>query len=354
MSASASSNKVRVAVIGAGWFAAQNHIPVLQGRDDVFLDGVCRLGAADLASVRDHFGFAFASEDFREVLARKPDAVVVASPHHLHHEHARAALEAGAHVLCEKPMTLDPADAWDLVATAERTGRHLLVANGYHYLPRLEEVRQAIREGAVGRIQHVLCHFASATLPVFQGSTGFRRWQTTFFRPAITTWQDPAQGGGFAYGQLSHSIALLLWLTDLRARDVMARVRGEGGIDLYDAATVTFDGGAIGVISGAPSVPEEGQARLRLSISGDAGILDLDVDLDRCVIERHDGGRLAISPAPASWRYGCDGPVHRLIELARGEIRENLSPGPVGARSVELIAAMLRSAAAQGTVAAIA
>jgi predicted dehydrogenase len=245
-------------------------------------------------------------------------------------------------------MTLDPAHAWDLVATAERVGRHLLVANGYHYLPRLNEVRQAILEGAVGTVQHVVCHFASATLPVFKGSTGFRRWQTTFFRPAIETWQDPARGGGFAYGQLSHSVALLLWLTDLRAHDVAARVRGEAGIDLYDAATVTFEGGAIGVIAGAPSVPEEGQARLRLSISGDAGILDLDVDLDRCEIERHDGGRRSISPAPERWRYRCDGPVHRLIDLARGGGGENLSPGSVGARSVELIEAMLRSASSGG------
>jgi predicted dehydrogenase len=227
------------------------------------------------------------------------------------------------------------------------------VANGYHYLPRLDEVRRAILEGAVGRIEHAVCHFASATLPVFKDSTGFRRWQTTFFRPSIETWQHPGRGGGFAYGQLSHSVALLLWLTGLRARDVAARVRGEAGIDLYDAATVTFDTGAIGVIAGAPSVPEEGRARLRLSISGDEGIVDLDVDLDRCEIERHDGGRRSISPAPARWLYRCDGPVHRLIELARGEHRENLSHGSVGARSVELIEAMLRSAAAAGSVMAI-
>jgi predicted dehydrogenase len=139
----------------------------------------------------------------------------------------------------------------------------------------------------------------------------------------------------------------------LRAREVTARVRGEAGIDLYDAATVTFDGGAIGVIAGAPSVPEEGRARLRLSISGDAGILDLDVDLDRCEIERHDGGRRSITPAPARWLYRCNGPVHRLIELAHDDVRENLSPGGIGARSVELIEAMLRSAAAQGSMTTI-
>ncbi len=342
------SGKVRVAVIGAGWYAAQNHIPALQQRGDVVLDGVCRLGADALARVRDHFGFAFASEDFHEVLARRPDAVIVASPHDRHFEHAHAALVAGAHVLCEKPMTLDPAQAWELVATAQRCRRHLLVANGYHYLPHLDQVRQAIRDGAVGRIQHVMCHFASATLPVFSGSTGFRRWQTTFFRPDTATWQDPARGGGFAYGQMSHSVALLFWLTGLRARDVAAQVRNEGGIDLYDAAVVGFDSGAVGAFSGSPAVPEEGRARMRLSISGTEGILDLEVDRNRCEIERHDGGGRVITPAPETWQYRCDGPVDRLVELARGADTENLSPGEVGAKTVELIAALLRSAASGG------
>ena len=50
--------KLRAAVIGAGWYAAANHIPVLAGRNDVVLDGVCRLGTDELARVRDHFGFA--------------------------------------------------------------------------------------------------------------------------------------------------------------------------------------------------------------------------------------------------------------------------------------------------------
>ena len=53
------------------------------------------------------------------------DIVVVASPTGLHHEHAKAALEAGAHVMCEKPVTIDPAEAWDLVETAKRLDREL-------------------------------------------------------------------------------------------------------------------------------------------------------------------------------------------------------------------------------------
>jgi predicted dehydrogenase len=338
---------LKASVIGAGWFAAANHIPVLARRTDVALDGVCRLGAAELARVREHFGFAFASESYREVLARRPDVVVVASPHHLHHEHARAALEAGAHVLVEKPMTLDPADAWDLVATAKRLNRHLLVANGYQYLSGLEPVRAAIPR--LGTIEHVSCRFDSATRPVFSGTTGFRRWRETFFRPDISTWQDPGQGGGFAYGQLSHSIALLLWLTGLRAESVAAMAWSEGEIDLHDAAAVRFVGGTVGTIDGGASVPEGGEARMRIAVTGEHGIFDLAVDLGRCVLELHDGTIETMDAPQSGWHYTCEGPVDRLCDLAHGT-GENLSPGEIGAGTVEVIAAMRQSAKFGGRV----
>jgi predicted dehydrogenase len=337
---------VKVSVIGAGWFAAESHIPALARRADVVLDGVCRLGATELARVKDHFGFAFASEDYRAVLARHPDAVVVSSPHHLHHEHAKAALEAGAHVLCEKPMTVDPAQAWDLVATAERRGLHLLIANGYHYLPRMAEVQRWIADGAVGTVEHVSCHFASATRKVFAGSEGLGRWRTAFFRPDRSTWQDPAQGGGFAYGQLSHSVALMFWLTGLDAASVAARL-APGSVDLFGAAIVEFRGAAIGGFTGAASVPEGGRQQLRLHVGGTEGVFALDVDLDRAEIRRHDGHNDLVAMPAGAWVYHCHGPVDGLVDLALGR-GANLSPGHIGAKTVEVIAAMHCSAASGG------
>src|SRR5690606_26150790 len=142
--------------LGAGWYAAQNHIPVLQSRPEVVLDGVNRLGSEELERVKSHFGFAFASEAFEAVLARKPDIVVGATPHHLHYRQAKAALEEGVHVLCEQPMTLDPAEAWDLVRIARERDRQLLIANGYKYLPQVEVLRKEIADGVIGSIEHVM------------------------------------------------------------------------------------------------------------------------------------------------------------------------------------------------------
>lgn len=338
---------LRAAVIGAGWYAAQNHIPVLASRREVVLDGVSRLGATELARVQEHFGFAFASEDPVEVLARQPDIVVIATPHHLHYRLAKAALERGAHVLCEKPMTLDPAEAWDLVATAERTGRHLLVANGYQYLPRVDELRQKIAGGVIGDIEHVMASFISATRDVFVGDAGLNSWKTTFFRPDKSTWQDPEQGGGFAYGQMSHCLALMYFLTGLSPRSVSAHAFTHGPVDIANAGTVLLSNGAVASVSGAAAMPQGNRGLMRLFVAGSEGMLTAEFDRDWCEIRCNDGATERLDLAAGDWVYRCDGPVNALVDLALGEGR-NLSPGRIGAETTATIAAMLASSGAGG------
>lgn len=333
---------LRAAVIGAGWYAAHNHIPVLASRPEVELDGVCRLGADDLERVRDHFGFAYGSESFEQVLARRPDIVVVASPHHLHYAHARAAIEVGAHVLCEKPMTLDPGEAWNLVHLAKQRQRHLLVANGYHYLAQVDVLRQWIAQGAVGDIEHVAVSFISATRDVFFGDRGLKSWQTTFFRPDRTTWQAPEKGGGFAYGQLSHSLALVYFLTGLFPKTVSAHACRREQVDLADAGAVLLSNGAVASISGAAAMPEGHRGLMRLFIAGSEGVLTAEFDRDACEMRLNSGEVERLPLSAGDWIYRCDGPVHALVDLAldRGE---NLSPGEIGALTSTTISAMLAS-----------
>ena len=334
--------RLRASVIGAGWYAAQNHIPTLAARSEVELDGVCRLGVDELERARAHFGFAFASEDVGAVLARKPDIVVVASPHHLHFEQARAALENGAHVLCEKPMTIDPRQAWELVRIAEHHDRHLLLANGYNYLDQVDALRQRIADGAIGRIEHVMASFISATRDVFAGDDGLYAWQTAFFRPERSTWQEPTQGGGFAFGQLSHSLALLYFLTGLRPQTVSSHSLMHEGVDLANSAVIRLSNGAVASISGAAAMPQGNRGLMRLFLAGSEGIMTIEFDRDFCEIRRHDGRNEVIDIAPGAWIYNCKGPVNALVDLALGQ-GQNLSPGDIGARTTATIAAMLAS-----------
>jgi predicted dehydrogenase len=340
---------LRAAVIGAGWYGAQSHIPTLAALPGVRLDGVCRLGAAELARVAGHFGFAFAAEDYRAVLDRRPDIVVVSTPHHLHYEQVRDAIDAGAHVLCEKPMTLDPAEAWDLVDRARAARRHLLVANGYQYLPQVDVLRAAIRDGAIGEIETAQVTFISATRNVFHGAQGQQSWKTTFFRPERATWQDPARGGGFAYGQMSHAIALLCWLTGLLPVSVSAQVFRRDLVDLGVAASVAFAGGAVGSLTGAAAMPQGSRALMRIFLGGREGTLLAEFDRDSCEIRREDGTQRRFDLAPGDWIYHCRGPIEALAALARGaDPARNQSPGETGATTVATIAALLASAAAGG------
>ena len=115
---------VRLGVIGAGWFASRRHLPDAAGRRErVTLAALCRRDAAARQTMAAQFGveprFAFA--DWREMLAgAELDAVLIATPNNLHYEQAKAALEAGLHVLLEKPMTIQTADhARELVTLAD-------------------------------------------------------------------------------------------------------------------------------------------------------------------------------------------------------------------------------------------
>ncbi|WP_157959939.1 Gfo/Idh/MocA family protein [Devosia submarina] len=340
-------------MIGAGWYAAHNHIPALARRAEVELDGVCRLGASELERVRAHFGFRFGSEAAGPVLARKPDIVVVASPHDLHFEHARAALEGGAHVLCEKPMTLDPDQAWELVRIARARDRHLLLANGYNYLDQIDGLRQRVADGAIGRIEHVMTSFISATRDVFAGDQGLQSWQTSFFQPDRSTWQDPSRGGGFAFGQLSHSLALLFFLTGLHPVSVSANSLLHEGVDLADSATLRLSNGAVVAISGAAAMPQGNRGLMRFFLTGSEGIMVAELDRDFCEIRRHDGRNEVVAIAPGAWVYNCKGPVDALVDLALGH-GQNLSPGEIGARTTATIAAMLASSQANGAAVQIA
>ena len=351
-----SVDRVRIGAIGAGWWATTNHFPLLAGRDDVELVSVCRPGRDILDAVATKFDFHHATEDYRELLDQDLDAVVVASPHHLHYEHAKAALQRGLHVLCEKPVTLHAAQAWELADLATKHNLHVLVPYGWHYKPFIIAARQFVVDGLLGRLEYVMCHMASPTKDFFSGGSSVpSAWTPELVGPDPTTWQTPSQGGGYAHGQITHSSALMFWLTGQRASRVSALMSRPGAqVDLYDAAHVRFDNGAIGVLSGAGTLPDDDKFQIDIRIFGSDGTLLLDVERERVVLRRHDGAhRQLIVPAGAG-AYSCEVPPVRFIELITGAAADNNSPLDVAARSVELIEALHQSAALDGQPVAVA
>ncbi len=340
---------VRLGAIGAGWWATSNHFPLFAARSDVELVGVCGRGEG-LEAVRETFGFGFATSSSDELLDAGLDAVVIATPHDLHHPIAAAALARGLHVLCEKPMTLHAADAWDLAARVQQAGTVFLVPYGWNYKPFTVAAKRMIASGAIGEIQYALCHMASPTRGLFgtDPTHMLERWSSDT-APDPTTWSSPAHGGGYAHGQLTHSSALLFWLTGLRARSVGGRVITAGApVDLFDAGVIRFDNGALGSLSGAATLADGDKYQVDIRLFGTEGVLMLDVERERVTLSRYDGRREQVSIAPDEGEYECLVPPTRFIELITGESDENNSDVTIAARSVELVDALLRSSAAGG------
>ncbi|WP_420112414.1 Gfo/Idh/MocA family protein [Pseudactinotalea sp.] len=342
-------SRVRLGALGAGWWATSNHFPLFAAREDVELVGVCGKGEG-LGAIRDRFGFAFATDSSDELFAADLDAVVISTPHDLHHPLAAQALDRGLHVLCEKPMTLHADQAWDLVARTERAGTTFLVPYGWNYKPFTVSAKRLLDGGGIGEIQYALCHMASPTRGLFGSDPThmLERWNSDT-APDPATWSSPDHGGGYAHGQVTHSSALLFWLTGLRAASVAGRVMHAGApVDLFDAGVIRFDNGALGSLSGAATLADGDKYQIDIRLFGTEGVLMLDVERERVTLSRYDGTRETIAIAPDEGEYECLVPPARFIELITGASTENNSDVTIAARSVELVDALLRSSAADG------
>ena len=341
--------KLRAGVIGAGSWAVASHLPNLSSRSrEVELVGVSRLGGEHLSSISERWGFTVASEDYRTVLAQDLDICVVSSPTAFHHEHAKAALESGAHVLVEKPVTISPADAWDLVETARRLDRHLLCAFGWNYRSILREAKRLMTERGVGTIETMTIRMASFTRELLSNRGAYPKASPETV-PEQRTWTDPSlSGGGYGQAQLSHALGVGLWLSGLRGAEVAACVAAPLGapVELHVAAAIRYDGDVVGTLAGASSHTDIGASEneLDLRIIGSDGQLALDLDAGLVWLGRRDG-EVRLELGHEAGLYDCDGPPNALVDLALGEPVENCSPGELGARTVEILDALYRSVA---------
>ncbi len=340
--------KLRLGVIGAGSWAVASHLPnFAKRRDEVEFVGVCRKGPELLAKIKDDWGFQVASEDYRDVIDAGMDICLVASPHSLHHEHAKAALEAGAHVLCEKPFTVDPADAWDLVRTAEAGDRHLVLSYGWNYLPWTREAKRLMDEYGIGEIEQSALQMASVTRELLANLAAYPDAAEDTV-PEQATWTDPVNGGGYGQAQLTHALGMALWLTGLRGEAAFALMKAvlDAPVEHHDAVVIRYDNGSIGTMAGGSCHLDAGGNRhqLELRAIGSEGQLAIDLERDYLWLWRSDGVEIKPELEENAFFYNCDGPPDTLVDLALGKDVENCSPGELGARTVEILDAAYRSA----------
>lgn len=344
------SRRARIAVIGCGSWSNEAHLPSLAANPDAEIVGLVDpvAEAREQAAKRFNVQATFASH--QELFdAVHPDAVIVATPHSHHYAPARAALEAGAHLLLEKPMVLKPDQARELQALAAERNLELIVDYPYHYNTQSIELRKAIAE-KLGRIEFASCLFASLVREYYRGDTEAYQPEFKLARaPRSTTYSDPAlSGGGQGQTQVTHSAALLFWLTGLKPRRVAAWTENDDlPVDLVDAATVKFDNSAIGTISSTGDRPTGHDDFLHLHISGTSGLATYQVSEGVARLHLHGGDVEDIPAPPATERYPQLRPAGNLVDIVLGR-GTNQSPAEIGVRVVGFLDAMYRSAASGG------
>ena len=341
--------KLRLGVIGAGSWAVSSHLPALERhRDRVAFTIVNRRNPELLERIRERFDFEKSTTDWEEVIAEGCDIVIVASPVALHYEQARAALEAGAHVLCEKPFTIDPVEAWDLVDVARRVDRHLILAYGWNFRPMLTDARALMDGEGIGEIEQLTIHMSSHTRALLSRTGAYPRAAPESI-PDQETWTDPAlSGGGYGQAQFTHALGAALWLAPaLRGQEVFAFMSAplDAPVELHDAIAVRFTNGAVGSISGGSEHhgPDNERHKVDIRMIGSEGNFHIDLERERVWRYRGPGDSVMLPVQPGDGLYDCFGPIDNLVALALGS-GTNAAPGELGARTVEILAAAYRSA----------
>jgi predicted dehydrogenase len=331
-----SARKRRIGVIGLG-FGAQVYIPAFQSEGWEVL-AVCARHREKAEKVAASVNVRDVHTDPLELIARSDlDAIAIATPPRTHHPLAIAALNAGKHVLCEKPFALDEKEAAQMRDAANASGLTAMVGHEFRHAPQRAYIKQLLNDGYIGRFE--LC-----TLELF-----LDRYVTR--EPRERTWlASEAEGGGILGALGSHYIdALRNWLGEVTT--VTGQLQGLRP-EVKDPATGnvvrsetddTFlfrlgfaNGGTATMIASFAATPARGA---RIAIMGDRGTLMADqpgpnpVDAG-VVIGSRDGTPLAQLPMPPRYTPFTDDRDPRLAcfrllvrDFSRG-IDEATSPSP--------------------------
>ena len=171
--------------------------------------------------------------------------------------------------------------------------------------------------------------------------------QDHLFRPPASTWADPARAGGYGWGQMSHSLAWLLYVSDLTLDSLYAMDgKSKTGVDFYDAAVARATNGATVSLSGSATVPKHRGMHMDIRIYGTEGMICFDCEAGRARLElsRLDGQDETVLLTGGAADYDGALPVRVFAALCAGKPVTNAADAENGARVTEALDALYRSA----------
>ncbi|MEZ5274748.1 MAG: Gfo/Idh/MocA family oxidoreductase [Opitutaceae bacterium] len=190
---------VNVAVIGAGAIGL-NHIQSFQDHPAARVVALAETSPIRGKEAADRFCIPDLYTDYKDVLARKDvDVVSIALPNFLHAPVGLDALSAGKHLMIDKPMATNAADAARVIALARRKKRHLMIGQNIRFTPEVQTIKQLVTRGKLGDVYHAKA-----------------RWMRRSGIPKMGTWftQKALAGGGCTYDIGVHALDMILHLMD--------------------------------------------------------------------------------------------------------------------------------------------
>jgi hypothetical protein len=317
---------LRVAVIGTG-FGARVQLPGFMSYAETNVVALCGCSEEKTKQVAAQFGVRAVYTDYEQMLVDvQPDIVSVVTPPRLHNPMTIAALQVGAHVLCEKPFAMNAAEAQEMFDVAQQYQRVHVVDHEFRYVPARYYQRVLFDQGYIGDPVLLEATMMSAS-----------RWDAQ--RP-WSWWMDAAQGGGLLGAMGSHFIDAMRWLSGRDIRAVTASLhttpayhrRPVPGSDEMRAVTsddqatliLEMEGGLRGVINLSAVAAGE---TLRLAVHGTEGALIVQDDMH--LWGRRRGEDLSLIHVPPEYEpplWVPDenmllGPFVRLVGLMVDQIR---------------------------------
>lgn len=284
---------MRGAMVGFGFIASRGHIPgygeCRQRGLDVNIVAVADVCDARRGAAQQALPNAEIYSDYRQLLdwhAHELDFVDIATPPVFHTEIARAALERGLHVLCEKPLTTSVDDAVLLTRVATRSRRVLFPCHNYRHAPVVQAVRRILRSGSIGEVRSITQQTFRTT-----HAKGVSEWRPDWRR------ETELSGGGILMDHGPHTLYLAFeWLGGY-PQAVSARSYSLDGLATEDNASCSlrFPGG----VAHATLSWTAGTRKVVYTIHGKNGAIVVDDDIVRLLM------RDAADKLPADLADSC-------------------------------------------------
>ena len=244
----------RVGLLGLGAIAQVVHLPILHHMEGVKLATVCDVDQAKAKAIATRFGIERVARTDDEVFAADDlDAVVIATPSHLHEAQCIAALQGGKHVLVEKPLSIQADAAARVVRVAEQTGKTLMVAMNNRYRPDTLALKPFATGGELG------------TVFLARGA-----WLNRKMRMVRPTWRHRlATAGGGALMDLGvQTLDLAMWFLDFpKVTSLVCHTHPGEGMEVEDSAAIILrleNGSAVSLSLSWSLVAERDRHYMRL------------------------------------------------------------------------------------------